>query len=65
MKTAFNDEQLNNARYMKQAMIREMLITGRMPLISPQMQKRDFVFAYKSITCVFDLAARPWAARKH
>jgi len=44
---------------------REMLIKGILPVISPQMQKCDFVFAYKSSTCVFDLAARPWAARKH
>jgi len=46
-------------------LIREMLIKGILPVISPQMQKCDFVFAYKSITYVFDLAARPWAARKH
>jgi len=45
--------------------ISEMLIKGILPVISLQMQKCDFVFAYKSSTCVFDLAARPWAARKH
>ncbi|MDQ7000737.1 MAG: hypothetical protein Q9M12_07655, partial [Mariprofundus sp.] len=34
---------------------KEMLIEGILPVISSQMQKCDFVFAYKSSTCVFDL----------
>jgi len=44
---------------------RGMLIKDILPVISSQKQKRGFVFAYKSSTYVFDLAARPWPERKH
>jgi len=39
------------------AVIREMLIKGILPVISPQMQKCDFVFAYKSGTYAPDLGS--------